>query len=382
MSYRFWKPYIPVAVRRAQAEKMKAKAKKAGQEMSPVVVEGRSIARTFWGKAWCDNLEAYSDYENRMPRGRAYVRNGSVVDLAIEPGGVRALVMGSDLYTIDIAILPLPEKRWASLAQECTGSISSLVELLQGKFSKAVMERICQPKAGLFPSPKEIRLDCSCPDWASMCKHVAATLYGVGARLDERPELLFTLRQVDANDLVTQAAEFSGKTSKGPDQSHVLADEELEEVFGLEMASVGPPVSPLKPGARLSKSGQAMGGKMSAPAQKDRARNTGKKGVPATGYSPKTPVKKGSSSLAGRKAATSADVATDMSVKKGASSASGKKNGMRPLGGKRPSPKKRSSSVPGKQAPVSSVVAPKTSAKKGTSSAMEKKAPARKSRTS
>jgi uncharacterized Zn finger protein len=345
MSYRFWKPYVPVAVRRAQA-------KKTGKEMSPVVVEGRAIARTFWGKAWCDNLEAYSDYENRLPRGRSYVRNGSVVDLAIKRGKVRALVMGSHLYTIDIAILPLPGKRWASLAKECTGSIASLVELLQGKFSKAVMERICQPRTGLFPSPKEIRLDCSCPDWASMCKHVAATLYGIGARLDDRPELLFTLRQVDANDLVTQAAEFSGKTSKGSGQSHVLADDRLEDVFGLDMVSVERPVSPVKPGARHSKSGKVPGEKTSAPAKNNLSRNTGKKGVPLTGNSLKIPVKKGPSSPAGRKAATSPDVASNMSAKKGTSPASEKKNGMTPVGEKKPSLKKRSSSVQGKKAPA------------------------------
>lgn len=323
MSYGSWKPYVPIAVRRAQAEKMKAKAKKAGEEMSPVVVEGRTIARTFWGKAWCDNLEAYSDYENRLPRGRSYVRNGSVVDLLIEPGKVRALVMGANLYTIDIAILPLTKERWASLAKECTGSIASLVELLQGKFSKAVMERICQPKAGLFPSPKEIRLDCSCPDWASMCKHVAATLYGIGARLDESPDLLFTLRQVDANDLVTQAAEFSGKTSKGPDKSHVLGDDQLEDVFGLEMADL--PVSSVKSGERRSRSGKESGDKTSTPTKKEDSRKTGKKWVASTGSLPKTPVKKGPSTTAKRKSETSPRGIPKTLEKKGTSPVTEKK---------------------------------------------------------
>ncbi len=235
MSYGYWKPYVPVAKRRAQAEKAVAKAKKSGQDMQPVRIEGRAIAKTFWGKAWCDNLEAYSDFENRLPRGRTYVRNGSVIDLKIEPGKVRARVVGSSLYQIEIGIAAVPASQWKSLAKECTGSIASLVELLQGKLSKAVMERICQPKTGLFPAPKDIQLNCSCPDWATMCKHVAAVLYGVGARLDAQPELLFTLRQVDANDLVTQAAEVSVKTRKTPARSKVLDDAQLADVFGIEM---------------------------------------------------------------------------------------------------------------------------------------------------
>ena len=237
MSYGYWKPYVPVAKRRAQAEKAVAKASRAGQDMRPVVIEGRAIANTFWGKAWCDNLEAYSDFENRLPRGRTYVRNGSVIDLKIEPGKVRALVMGSSLYQIEIGIAAVPDTHWKSLAKECTGSIASLVELLQGKLSKAVMERICQPKTGLFPTPKDIQLECSCLDWATMCKHVAAVLYGVGARLDAQPELLFTLRRVDANDLVTQAAELSVNTKKTPARGKVLDDSQLADVFGIEMDS-------------------------------------------------------------------------------------------------------------------------------------------------
>ncbi|MBF0220079.1 MAG: SWIM zinc finger family protein [Gammaproteobacteria bacterium] len=235
MSYGQWKPYVPVAKRRAQAEKAMMKAKKAGQEMHPVRIEGRAIAKTFWGKAWCDNLEAYSDFENRLPRGRTYVRNGSVIDLQIEPGRVRAQVFGSSLYKIEIGITAVPSTHWQSLVKECTGSIASLVELLQGKLSEAVMARICQPQVGLFPAPTDIQLNCSCPDWATMCKHVAAVLYGVGARLDAQPELLFTLRQVDANDLVTQAAEASVKTGKTATRGKVLDDSQLADVFGIEM---------------------------------------------------------------------------------------------------------------------------------------------------
>lgn len=269
MSYGHWKPYVPVAKRRAQAEKAVAKAKKSGQDMQPVVIAGRAIAKTFWGKAWCNNLEAYSDYENRLPRGRTYVRNGSVIDLKIEPGKVKARVVGSSLYQIEIGIAAVPDAHWQSLAKECTGSIASLVELLQGKLSKAVMERLCQPKTGLFPAPKDIQLNCSCPDWATMCKHVAAVLYGVGARLDEQPELLFTLRQVDAGDLVTQAAALPVKTTKAPPKSKVLDDTELADVFGIELAV--PDAAPKKTGTRKARPAPASVAKPKSPAKKKAA---------------------------------------------------------------------------------------------------------------
>ena len=233
-----WKPYVPVAKRREQANRAVEKARKAGKDLFPVVVASRTIARTFWGKAWCANLEAYSDYESRLPRGRAYVRNGAVIDLKIEPGRVIAQVMGSHRYRVEIGIVPLPAARWKKLVEDCTGSIATLLELLQGKFSKAVMARLCEPKSGMFPSPQEISLGCSCPDWATMCKHVAAVLYGVGARLDEQPELLFVLRQVDANDLLTAQVAVIPTKVKQPAKAKVLDDAALADVFGIEMATL------------------------------------------------------------------------------------------------------------------------------------------------
>jgi uncharacterized Zn finger protein len=205
MSFYGWKPYVSAAERRKKAEKAAAKAKKAGANLSPVAPSRGAIAKTFWGKAWCDNLERYSDYANRLPRGRTYVRNGSVIDLKISQGEVQAQVMGSSLYKVAGSITAVSRKQWQSIGADCAGSIDSLVELLQGRLSKAVMERICRVSTGLFPAPKEIQFSCSCPDWAAMCKHVAAVLYGVGARLDHQPDLIFTLRGVDAKDLITRA---------------------------------------------------------------------------------------------------------------------------------------------------------------------------------
>ncbi len=186
-----WKPYVPVGQRRKSAEQAMGRLRKSGVSLQPVRIEGRLIARTFWGKAWCDHLESYSDFENRLPRGRTYVRNGSVCHLEILRGRVNAKVQGSSMYTVAVDISPLPGPSWKAIKKRCTGRISSLLDLLQGRLSAGVMEVVTDRDAGLFPSPREIRMQCSCPDWATMCKHVAAVLYGVGARLDAQPELLF-----------------------------------------------------------------------------------------------------------------------------------------------------------------------------------------------
>jgi uncharacterized Zn finger protein len=247
MSFYGWKPYVSAAERRKKAEKAAARAKKTGANLSPVAASRGAIAKTFWGKAWCENLERYSDYANRLPRGRTYVRNGSVIDLNIMAGEVQAQVVGSSLYKVAVSVVAVPGKQWHSISADCAGSIDSLVELLQGRLSKPVMERICTPNTGLFPAPKEIRFSCSCPDWASMCKHVAAVLYGVGARLDEQPELIFTLRRVDAKDLVTQAGAGLPKSKQRPTAGKVLDDALLADVFGIEMADVAPATRPVAP---------------------------------------------------------------------------------------------------------------------------------------
>ena len=257
MSYWGWKPYVPVAARRAKAESAAAKAKKGGATLSPVAASRGAIARTFWGKAWCDNLERYSDYSNRLPRGRTYLRNGSVIDLVIGQGEVHAQVVGSSLYRVEVRVAAVGEKHWKAIGADCAGSIDSMVELLQGHFSKAVMERLCRPGDGLFPTPKEIEFTCSCPDWASMCKHVAAVLYGVGARLDQRPELLFQLRRVDGADLIAQAGAGAARPAKAPARAKVLDDSALADVFGIEMAEPAPAPDAVRPAG--GRSGRAAG---------------------------------------------------------------------------------------------------------------------------
>ena len=234
--YGGWRPYKSVAKRRREAARKVAALKKKGRDVDPVSIEGRKIARTFWGKAWCDNLESYSDYANRLPRGRTYVRNGSVIDLRINRGEVRALVSGSSIYEVAIRIEAAAKDRWRDLTGKCAGNIDSVVELLAGKFSKGVMEILARPDTGLFPAPGEITLTCSCLDWATMCKHVAAVLYGIGARLDHAPEMLFVLRDVDHMDLVADAGSSGAlATITGTSKGQVLDAGDLSDIFGIDL---------------------------------------------------------------------------------------------------------------------------------------------------
>lgn len=223
----------------ARARRAKQQLGDQGREMNPVEpVTARLITTTFWGKAWCRNLLQYSDYANRMPRGRSYVRHGSVVHLAMDAGAIEALVSGSRLYEVAIRIGPVPKKHWESIRSECSGEIESLVELLEGKPPRRVMEIVTRPGDGLFPTPKEIELGCSCPDWAAMCKHVAAVLYGVGVRLDSDPEQLFRLRGVDPTDLVSTLAEPAAAAG---DEEDALVGEDLSAMFGITLEDEDPP---------------------------------------------------------------------------------------------------------------------------------------------
>jgi uncharacterized Zn finger protein len=232
MSSYFFQPYVSVGKRRADAAKRITKMTRQGVSLSPVQLTGRAIASTFWGKAWCKQIESFSDYENRLPRGRSYVRNNAVIDLQVAPGKVTALVMGSSVYEQTISITPISPGRWQSIKGACSGQIDSLVELLQGRLSDGVMSVITHRQEGMFPLPVEIKMDCSCPDWAGLCKHLAAVLYGIGARLDSKPELLFTLRGADHTELITGAVSIPaspGAAAAG------LDDASLAEVFGIEI---------------------------------------------------------------------------------------------------------------------------------------------------
>ncbi len=261
--------YVPVARRRARARKKIDRLRKKGAKIKPVEISGRTIARTFWGKAWCRHLEKFSDYSNRLPRGRSYVRNGSVCHLKISVGTISALVAGKALYNVKVTIRKLRKEEWNRLKSRCEGRIASLLELLKGRLSEEVMAVVTDRDHGLFPLPWEIDLDCDCPDWAVMCKHVAAVLYGVGARLDEEPELLFRLRGVDHRELIASETELMTAVTTGADGGcRKIAAGDLENVFGIEMTEEKPAAGKKRPPGRSRRKKKTGTGSRTKPARK------------------------------------------------------------------------------------------------------------------
>lgn len=213
------------------------KAAKKGKTLSPVILTGRTIAKSWWGKAWCENLERYADFETRLPRGQRYVRSGAVVDLQIQKGKIQARVQGSRKapYKVEIRISPLSEDRCNEIMDRCTDRVDTLEDLLSGTFPES-MKDVFLGEGGLFPTPREISFGCSCPDWALMCKHVAAALYGVGARLDEDPTLFFLLRGIETNrfvDVVIANRIETMLSNANKPSSRIIQDANLTDLFGV-----------------------------------------------------------------------------------------------------------------------------------------------------
>ena len=247
-----WRPYVSVAQRRARTAREIKKLRSKGMEVEPIEIpQGRKIARTFWGESWCKHLERFGDFANRLPRGRSYIRNGSVCHLAIKKGKVEAIVSGSELYEVNIHIAPLSPTRWKNVRKQCAGHIGSMLELLQGQLSSQVMEIVTDSANGLFPQPRDIKLHCNCPDWADMCKHVAAVLYGIGARLDQKPELLFVLRNVDHEELISAELDIHTVTTRRGKRRR-LANQDLSNMFGIDIADGAPPAKKRKTPRRNS----------------------------------------------------------------------------------------------------------------------------------
>lgn len=312
--------YYDAFPRQATVGEMQARAQREvkrlstnGEALCPVVGKGRTIAATFWGRAWCTNLDSYADYSNRLPRGRSYLAHGQVLDLRVEKGEVRALVAGSrpQPYSVTVTIRPLDPQRWKQIVQACVGKVDSMIELLQGRLPDSVMQAVTAHATGLFPSPSEIRFECSCPDWASMCKHVAASLYGIGARLDDAPELLFVLRGVEPAELITSGGAAKAITAQAEHKAMKADSDELSSLFGIDLqaSAADPEVQPSRlTAARTTtelETAAAVANPLPAPvrtAEPRRGKSSAAKKVaaPTRQVTPKTPASKSPQKPAGK----------------------------------------------------------------------------------
>ena len=237
-----WWSYEEAAEAKERVQREIEKRVKRGERFEALMpVAGKKhLCTTFWGKAWCNHLESYQEFESRLPRGRSYLRQGSVYNLNIEPGKITAMVAGAELYHTQIFIHSLKVSKWQDIVEKCEGQVDSMLDVLAGKLGNGVMSVFCDLENGLFPKTKEIRFDCSCPDHADMCKHVSAVLHGVGVLLDASPELIFTLRDVNSADLLSKAkdAAVSELSAMGGE----LAEADLSAIFGIEIGEMDQPV--------------------------------------------------------------------------------------------------------------------------------------------
>ena len=229
-------PTVDELRRKAKASSSSAEKKKLKYE--PIEPFSRQkICTSWWGQAWCANLERYADYESRLGRGKRYVKAGTVIDLKIKKGKVDARVQGTRKtpYKVEIRISPLSEEKCSAIIEKCSRRIENMEALIRGEFPDELRE-LFAGKDGLFPSPREISFNCSCPDWALMCKHVAAVMYGIGVRLDENPFYFFELRGIDADRFIKVALESKVEAMLSNADSiteRVIDDADLTALFGV-----------------------------------------------------------------------------------------------------------------------------------------------------
>lgn len=223
---------------RRKAEQSKKRSADSKKALEPVLIDGRQIAKTWWGEAWCTNLENYADYRNRIGRGKRHVRADTVIDMKMKGGTIKARVQGSRRtpYRVEIEIDPMPEARYKAVLKSLDSRIENLEALVNGDFPMAMKSLFTDLKSGLFPNPREIHFTCSCPGWASMCKHVAAVLYGIGNRLDHDPLLFFAMRGIDVSDFIQRSVKdkLSSMLKNADTHSHrIIDDQSVEELFGV-----------------------------------------------------------------------------------------------------------------------------------------------------
>jgi hypothetical protein len=274
-----WFEYESAAERKASVQRKIEKRRKRGESFvafdSP---KGTRLTSSFWGLAWCRHLENYCGYENRLPKGRTYLRQGNVYNFSTDGGKVSAEVAGSDIYTVEISLAPLPPAAWKKIKAACAGQVSSLLDLLSGKLGDHVMKIVTDPLTGLFPRRQEIRHGCSCPDFADLCKHQAAVLYAIGVRFDQDPKTFFELRGVDPSELIAvSATALTGPAGAAADE---LAGEDLSALFGIDFAVPDPEPVPVASSAAppaQKASGKKTTGKktVATPAKKAKGRPPG-----------------------------------------------------------------------------------------------------------
>ncbi len=240
----WFREYVSVGERSARAQRKIRQLKKKNPNLNPVVIDGKQIASSWWGKAWINHLKHYADFDNRVGRGRSYVKNGLVIHFAIKPGHIESIVMGtsSSPYNIKIKTKKLSPNKWNKMKRLSREHLCTLPELNEGKFPKELKDIFSDRGEGIFPTIKEMSFHCSCPDWANMCKHVSASLFALGSQIDNNIDLFFKLRGVNTSELVQSALKDEAKHLKNrkfEDTAQVLtlSEKKLASLFDIKLVT-------------------------------------------------------------------------------------------------------------------------------------------------
>lgn len=159
----------------------------------------QTYGNTWWGEQWLNAL-THIDYDNRLPRGRTYANKGAVKDLKLSGGALHAKVQGSRPrpYQVSIQVPSLTEKNVENLLDALVSDPGVIARLLNGELDPSVLTHAQYLGIAIFPSKwKDLAMQCSCPDWAVPCKHLAAAIYLMSREIDSNPFLVFSLRSVD-----------------------------------------------------------------------------------------------------------------------------------------------------------------------------------------
>ena len=225
-----------------------------------IKLHSKSISNTWWGQEWCKTINVYADYENRLSRGKTYLRQERVQDLTIEDNTITAKVKGkwSDYYNVTIKIRELPRSKSNIIIKK----ISELGSILKGSIPEDCRFLFSIGELGLFPTKDDLIYTCDCPDscggliygsnWnsakeicevdpnnAMLCKHVAAVLYSVGSILDKEPLIIFQLRGINvtkyiSEEIVAQTNNLLVGLYQRKEEERVIDKSLISDVFGID----------------------------------------------------------------------------------------------------------------------------------------------------
>ena len=212
------------------------------KDYGEVKIDGKVISSSWWGQMWCRNIENYSNIRNRLERGRTYIRQNTVKSLSISNNCAESQVQGhsKEPYRVIINIKTIEKSKYDNILNKCENSVDNLESLMTGSFPKEYQQFFTDEEYGLFPKSNEIDYNCTCLDYEKnmhMCKHIAATMYAIGNKLDNDPLIFFKLRGIDisefSNKILKKETEFVWNNING-ESNRKINSNDISFLFGVD----------------------------------------------------------------------------------------------------------------------------------------------------